>query len=275
MKTFSALGWIGAVVAVMVTGLYSEQGVSYTSGAPSGRTGSPGDGGWHCATSGCHANSPGTPSGVELIALTSDVPASGYIPGNTYAFTATMTDSTVSKFGFQISPQNVAGDILGTLIAGPETGLVGLGGYVTHTFENTLGDGMRSWDFSWTAPVQGTGGVTFYGAFNFCNNNGQTSGDVILLMDTTIQEDITIGVANAGTQRVLLAYPNPSDGRFRLDGVIGQFSFEIYSLSGSLVLAGSGLNGLVSLDRSIVSQGSYVIKIDDGNKQYSTRVFIQ
>ena len=274
MKTFSALGWIGAVAIVMVVGLQSEQGVSYTSGAPSGRTGSPGDGGWHCATSGCHASNPGTPSGAEMIALTSDVPASGYIPGNTYEFTATMTDSTVSKFGFQISPQNVAGDILGTLIAGPETGLVGLGGYVTHTFVNTLGDGMRSWDFSWTAPVQGTGDVTFYGAYNFCNNNGQTSGDVILLMDTTIQENITTGVADAANKKVI-AYPNPSNGTFRLDGISGQVSYQLFSLSGSLVSTGYASNSMVSLDRSVVSQGSYVMKVVAGNEQHSTRILIQ
>ena len=55
---------------------------SNAGGAPIGKTGSPGDGS-NCT--GCHSGVATTSAGL----ITSNVPVTGYIPGNTYTITAT------------------------------------------------------------------------------------------------------------------------------------------------------------------------------------------
>ncbi|OFY17098.1 MAG: hypothetical protein A2X11_01880 [Bacteroidetes bacterium GWE2_42_24] len=128
----------------------------YPTGAPAGYTGSPGDGN-NCTS--CHGGTATTSPGW----ITSDIPGSGYIPGVTYQITATNSlAGNGKKYGFEVSPQNTSGTLLGTLTAGTGTQLVGNGKYVTHSLATLV---TNSWTFSWTAPVAGTGNVTFYGAF--------------------------------------------------------------------------------------------------------------
>lgn len=51
---------------------------------------------------------------------------------------------------------------MGTLAAGANNQLVGSNKYVTHVAASAS---LNTWTFNWTAPVAGTGNVTFYGAF--------------------------------------------------------------------------------------------------------------
>jgi len=143
---------LSATFIAVVMGAYE---VLYPTGAPAGYTGSPGDGN-NCTS--CHGGTATTSAGW----ITSNVPASGYVPGTTYQVTATNSLSGSGKYGFEVSPQNASGTQLGTLIAGTGSQLVGNGKYVTHT-NATIAN--NSWTFNWTAPAAGTGDVTFYGAF--------------------------------------------------------------------------------------------------------------
>ncbi len=145
---------------------------SHTAGAPASRTGSPGDGNQSCTS--CHGGSAAVQSGW----ITSDVPASGYVPGTVYTITSTATGGGHVKFGFEVSPQNVSGILLGTLInTSSETQLIGSNKYITHTSSGTSGSGSKTWTFNWTAPASGTGDVTFYGAFLVTNNDNSSGGD--------------------------------------------------------------------------------------------------
>src|SRR5204863_8988529 len=95
-------------------------------------------------------------------------------------------------FGFEISPQSITGTLLGTLMITntTETQLVGANKYVTHKLAGTTGAGSKTWNFNWTAPVAGTGNVTFYGAFNVANNSGNSSGDTIYKSTLVVSECI-------------------------------------------------------------------------------------
>ena len=173
-----------------------------SSGGPAGHTGSPGDG-QTCARIGCHSGGPAVAN--ETGVITSDIPGSGYIAGVTYNIGVTLTKQGGTKFGFQLSPQDVIGNPLGTLIAGTGSQIVG-GNYITHSFSGTAGSGTKTWDFQWTAPATGTEDVTFYAAFNFANGSG-SSGDVI---DTG---SLTVSASSVGISEAQLAgltvYPNP------------------------------------------------------------------
>jgi hypothetical protein len=128
----------------------------YPGGAPAGYTGSPGDG-QNCTS--CHGGSASTVSGW----ITSNIPAAGYTAGTAYTITVSVTGSTSLRKGFEVSPQNIGGTLLGTLTAGSGNHTTGSGKYVTHSSGSY--SNPATWSFTWTAPVAGTGTVTFYGAF--------------------------------------------------------------------------------------------------------------
>lgn len=147
-----------------------------TSGPNAGKCGAPSDNYTNCTS--CHNGSTTVATGW----ITSDIPASGYIPGTTYTITATATYAGLVRFGFQICPQNTAGVKLGTLVltSTATTQLVGSSKYVEHKSAGTTGTtGYHTWSFNWIAPAAGSGPLNFYGSFNCANNNGSESGDHI------------------------------------------------------------------------------------------------
>ncbi|MBE0637838.1 MAG: T9SS type A sorting domain-containing protein [Bacteroidales bacterium] len=159
-------------------------------GSPGGRTGSVGDNGQNCT--GCHA---GTPQNATNW-ITTNIPPSGYVPGQTYTITATGTHTGVVKFGFELTAENSSGAKVGTLIItnATQTKLVNQNKAVTHLAAGTTPSGnTKTWSMGWTAPGSGTGPVIFSAAFNAANGNGGNSGDVIYLTSTTVQEQ-TSGV---------------------------------------------------------------------------------
>jgi len=164
----------------------SQPANSHTSGAPAGKTNSPADNS-NCTS--CHNGSASAATGI----ITSNVPLSGYVPGTVYTITASVGDSSISKFGFEISPQNNSGALQGslTITNSTQTQIVS-SKYVTH---KTAGTGTtpyhnKQWSFNWTAPAAGTGAVTFYGSFLFTNSQNNSSGDVTKTSTLVIQESV-------------------------------------------------------------------------------------
>jgi hypothetical protein len=170
---------------------------SNAAGAPSGCSGSPGDG-TTCANSSCHTGSAVTPVNGWI---TSTIPAGGYTPGKTYSLTAKAVYKGRSTFGFELSPQDGLGNILGTLLPAATT-QVGSAGYITHRRTSITGTDSLSWTFNWTAPAYGSGPLTFYGAFNCANSDGATSGDLIYTSSLAVTEAPSPGV-DAGIQAVV------------------------------------------------------------------------
>lgn len=160
-----------AVLAISISISALNTAISNPQGAPAGKTGSPGDGGATCQASSCHS---GTPTVVPGI-ITSNVPTDGYIGGTTYTITVTTTGS--GNKGLQVSPQDITGNLLGTMIASSGTKLIGGGKYLTHTTPKT--GSTATWTFQWIAPTAGTGDVTFYGAFAVTDKSTKKSTLVI------------------------------------------------------------------------------------------------
>lgn len=133
---------------------------SFPTGAPAGYSGSPADG--QTCTS-CHGGTATTATNV----LTTNVPTEGYTPGQSYTITVTIAGSSARK-GFEVSPQNDNGVMVGTIASGTGSTVVGTK-YITHTSAKT--SNPSTWTFTWTAPAKGTGTVNIYGAFV----NGQTN----------------------------------------------------------------------------------------------------
>lgn len=222
-----------------------NEAISNNSGSPAGRTGSPSDNAT-CASSNCHA---GTASSSPTQIIFSNVPATGYIPGQTYSITATVSQSGINKYGFQISPMNVNGTLLGSLsLTNPSTTKIVSSKYVTHTAAGTSGTGGKTWSFNWTAPVAGTGNVTFYGAFNFANGNTNASGDIIRTNILTISENTgTTGINTIDRNPFnAVLYPNPVINEAKIQLSLDELSsvmIQITDLTGKSITEQTHANG--------------------------------
>jgi hypothetical protein len=195
---------------------YSQENLSAnSSGSPIGHTGSPFDG--RSCTS-CHA---GPAPEAKAGWITSNIPADGYVAGETYTLTATASRDGSSKFGFQVAAYTASGSQAGTLkTVSSETQIQSAGRYITHTaFGNAGSNNSKTWIFEWTAPGNGLGDVTFYGAFLGANNNGSSSGDVTYTSNLQVRQRTATNVnSNSLGQSELISdlYPNPVTEAFTI-----------------------------------------------------------
>lgn len=254
---------------------------SNTSGGPPGHTGSPGDG-RSCATSGCHT---GLPVQNQEGLISSNIPTTGYIPGETYTITASISASGISKWGFQISPQKPNGQLVGSLIntTSNETQIVGSGKYITHRAGGTSGIGQRTWTFDWVAPVSGTGDLVFYGAFNASNNMNNSSGDQIILSSLAVSEDLSAGTGEIQGNDQFKVYPIPAttdlfiESRFALSE---EALFQLMHISGKKIAETRllPLQGKYHINLGQIRQltpGVYIIRLDNGKDRHIDRIIIR
>lgn len=76
-----------------------------------------------------------------------------------------------------------------------------------------------------------------------------------------MREDIGASAANESACQIEVAvYPNPTDGELNVR-TNGRFDLNVYSISGSLVLAQEALNGEARIDLSGLSKGVYVVEV--------------
>jgi len=239
---------------------------SYTNGAPSGYTGSPGDG-KTCAASTCHTGSVSVVNGW----VTSTVPEGGYVADSIYSISVTATEVNKTKFGFELSPQDLLGNQLGTLITSSQTQLRGAGKYMTHKSTSVFGLGSKTWSFEWMAPSVGAGDVTFYVAFNCSNSNGNVSGDNIYRGKLTVQENTSVSIEEYREPGFITVYPNPSTGIVKLKRKVPferETKLRVYNPYGELVFQTESeqFSSEQELDLSALQNGLYIIRVHENRK---------
>ncbi|MCB9185155.1 MAG: T9SS type A sorting domain-containing protein [Flavobacteriales bacterium] len=242
--------------------------------APAGNTGSPGDNGNTCARIGCHF---GGPTATNQAVTLEGIPVGGYVGGQTYNMTITMSNGG-NKFGFSLSPQTAAGALVGTLTAsGAGTTLNGGSKYLTQTQSGTSGSGTKTYTFDWTAPTSGTGSVTFYGAFNFANGNGNTSGDVIVPETFTFNES-TVGISEKELES-LSVYPNPVIDEIHVAAkdVDEEIMFTLYNMEGKKVLEEKHNGGDITIDiaNKSLSTGVYFLQMEAGSTSTIKKLMVK
>ena len=172
---------LGSIILIAIF-LYPTTSISNSTGSVGGKTGSPMD---NSDCTSCHyAEFPAT---VSTTHITSNIPSTGYTPGNTY----TITTSSWAD-GFEITcEENTGNTKTGTFFNtnASATQLVNNGNAITHT---AAGISSNTWSFDWEAPSIGTGDITFYGAFIEAGYpGGSNSGDFLTLSTLSISEFIT------------------------------------------------------------------------------------
>lgn len=155
---------------------YHADQVSYGTGAPTGKTGAPGEG--NCTD--CHSGIAQDGSNINQISfMTGSTPVSSYTPGQDLDVFVSMNPNPSTK-GFEIIALDQAGNMAGSFTAqnanGTKKVIAGSKQYITH-INNNVNPG---WGWIWTPPLSNVGPVTFYLATNKSNGAG-SSGDVIYL----------------------------------------------------------------------------------------------
>jgi len=276
MKKNLVIG-ISTCVAVVLT-LSTLSVTSNPNGAPAGVANDPSSGSATCTS--CHGGT-ATNATAAQASITSTIPSAGYTPGTTYTITGTVNYTGRSTFGFEVSPQNSAGTKLGTLInTGSQTKLVGSNKYVTHTQAGNTGSNTKSWTFNWTAPVAGTGAVTFYGAFMAANGNGLTSGDIVYKTSYTVAEAVASGVNEVEANTSALTVINLKNAlqiSYNAQSA-ATANVELYNLNGTLVSAASFEQqnaGAVNLNFDVkdgLNTGIYIVKVQQGTQALTKKV---
>lgn len=230
-----------------------------TGGPPAGHSGDPAGGNQNCTA--CHS---GSQAQMETGWISSNIPTSGYVPGTTYSIFANATGPSITKFGFQISPQNSSGVFLGTLVnTNSQTQLSSNQKYIHQTSSGTAGTGSKTWTFNWIAPAANSGSVTFYGAFNLTNSGNNTSGDVIKLSTFTINENTTVDIQSNNASFDLKLFPNPTNDYLYIhaDNFSQEINYKIIDVAGAILFDGKLSSSKSTIDMTGFPAGIYFLQI--------------
>ena len=250
------------VSALILPMVFINNGInSSPTGTPGARTGSPGDGGGTCFTSGCHTGAPAETADI----ITTNVPSEGYTPNTAYTVTVTLTGT--GRKGFQVSPQNITGTGLGTLASGTGSMVTG-GKYITHSA--AISTATAVWTFQWTAPAKGTGDVNFYGAFAITRNTTKTQ---VL----KVTEKIGSGIQESDLFSINV-FPNPVSNQLNLlfNNNTKNAVIDLLDLNGKEILHKELNNNTAenAIDVSTFKEGNYIVKILADNNIYYKKISI-
>lgn len=230
--------------------------LSLSGGRDGQYSGSPGDGGVTCTA--CHS---GGSFGVDAT-ITTNIPGTGFVYGDTYEVTVTAT-SSAPKHGFQLTTEDPSQTKRGTYTAGTGNQIVNSGTHMTHT---QAGNTQTSWTFDWTAPATAEGGViTFYASVNAADGTGGTSGDQVI---TTSQGYSVNSIGIDESELIPFSvYPNPTTDFINLqfdENTLQNGDLVITNYNGQVVFKSNTISERI--DVSDFNSGVYVLQITSDNK---------
>lgn len=176
--SLAILAFVVAFAGIAATD--SISGVHNDTQAPTARTGAPGE--QNCTS--CHSGT--VNSGGGTLSLTG-LPASGYVPGQTYALTVTVNDVSqpagTRKYGFSSTVLNSTNKMAGTWAvtntANTSTGTATVSGSSRSYMRHKAANSSNTWTFNWTAPATDVGTVKFYVSGVAANGTGNDNGDKV------------------------------------------------------------------------------------------------
>ena len=261
--------YVGSVAMLLIL----VSAISNASHSPGAKTGSPADGA-DCTS--CHTGVAQKVNGW----ITTNIPSTGYVPGNTYTITLVGTHHGVQKFGFEFTAEDANNNKTGvfSIVNTTETQLTNNLNAVTHTGNGLIPtNSQKHWTFDWTAPAASTGSITFYASLNAANGNNGTSGDVVYNTDSSFMEDLTSSLKTTARKSRILVFPNPADNTLNVTHVEkGNYKLQISDLIGRVVLREDLIvkEDTFTLDISHIPFGVYFLQLKK-NKKYSVVRFIK
>ena len=242
--------------------------IAKNGGSPGGRSSSGGDFGASCGQGGCHGGGHITQNGI----ITTNIPSRGYTPGSSYTIVVAGTSGSGSKFGFELAAENSINSTAGTLVNSSVREKVLTNGHATHTSAGNTGTaGNFGWTLNWTAPVSGTGAVTFSTAVIVANGNNATSGDSTRVFSITLQESTTTNINETELSNTKL-FPIPVVNYLNISSELKtQIEFSLFNMEGKL-LANSQLNPIDKIDLTRIGKGFYFVVLTAGEAKFVKKI---
>ena len=246
-----------SVILGLIIMTYPKAITGFEGGSPGGKTNSPMDG-QNCTA--CHAGS--INSGQGSVTITSDIPASGYIPANTYTITVESSHPSYTKYGFELTAESFGNKTGGfTIVNSSQTKLTNGGNAVTHKFAGTLGSASKTWSVNWTAPAAGNMSVDFYATSVTANGNSQNSGDNVYTANYSVNEEVSVAINNVSTD--LEVTFNGSE--LIINGTSSLMALNVYDIKGKLISNQYEVQLPSIINTVNLSDGIYIVNTLDKN----------
>ena len=247
-----------------------------------GYTSSPGEN--NCTN--CH-NTYNANAGAGSVSITSDMVNWQYTPGTQYTINVTVAYTGKSNWGMGFEALLPSGANGGTLAAGTGTTLknatVG-GNSRRNVCQSSMATGSNSktFTFHWTAPVAGTGNVTFYAVGLAANGTGNENGDYVYTTSQAITE-APAGVAEMEVKALEInLFPNPAVDQLNVNYALSESAkvgYIIYDLTGNVVYSKTegrfGGNQTSHVDVSELATGAYIFTLQVNGKPQSSQRFLK
>lgn len=253
--------------------LFCYVGKTNIAGAPPGNTGAPGEG--NCTS--CHSGQPVLNSNQIQVAFSlNGSPLTKIIPGQSYRVKVQILGLS-SNYGFQFTAKNPTTGLPAGVYSTNSTTYPN-GSYVQNSTLATtanIPNGIE-WEFFWIAPSNYLGdSVTFYVAGMLGNQNGQVTGDQVLLKQYTfqfLQNSPSINI-NPSTPNRSCIGTNPtlsftSAGAYDSTNIFYlELSFNNAQFAAPIVLdsmkSGATTNGSLSINTALFSGGTHFLRVKD------------
>ncbi|HKJ42459.1 MAG TPA: choice-of-anchor V domain-containing protein [Sunxiuqinia sp.] len=259
------------LLIVVTAGIIFTSEIMHSNGSPGGYTGSPLDS-RNCTQ--CHY---GTAASRDSL-ISSDIPESGYIPGQTYSVSVKLDDSNMNACGFELTSETHF-DKVGKFenITDQNTQTLNSGRSITHTYlSNSPTNGSKTWKVDWVAPAQYTGQVHFYVACNAANGNASSTGDQIYLSNYTVEEGQLTGIDQQKAPPLSIYY-NPGNRSIKILNIPNsksKASAQVFSINGAPVKSVADVNQHATIDASDLNAGVYIITVIQNNHVFSQKVSV-
>jgi len=237
-----------------------------------GASGAPGDS-ITCANGNCHGSA--GPFGTKVeISLTKDgEEVDAYLPGEMYslAITVDATTGNPSRYGFQmtavVDEDNSGAGSFSDVSSNAQSLTLNGRTYLEHDGPSI----SETFTATWTAPDEGTGGITIYAAGNAVNGNGGTSGDTAATGSMTIAEDDLSSVAILTSEEMSFS-PNPAIDVIKVNSKLNQsMNYDVLTINGAKVASGVLQNSMI--DISNLTSGLYIVTVSGEDFIYRQKIY--
>lgn len=272
MKKLILLAFIGMLGVALMSNSGGRASVQNA-----GSTNAPGEG--YCQN--CHSAGAFNPAiGLEVFEENTSTPVTDYVGGTTYDVKVTITAGNGSPggFGFQmvaLQPGNTSVDSWASPSANAQVASSSATGrqYIEH-------NGMSStneFTGKWTAPIAGTGDITFYFAGIAANGSGSNGGDGTAGGTLVFPESSTSTRLARQLPVQLSIFPNPVQDELTISTIgetSGTHTLNIVDVNGKIVATQQvewqvGMN-YERINVNSLATGTYFLHIQQDDKMVST-----